>query len=784
MKMLVSKSPVRLVYILSYCLLIAGYSSKAQQSVSIGTTEIKNNAVLNLVSPGKNQGLIIPIVSNKSAVAAPNTGMIVYDESDHKLYYRNNTTWLEISGTSGGGIVLSGDLSGTSTAAVISKLQGKNITAATPANGQILKFNGSNQTWELATEAAAYTAGTGISIGANQISISNDGVTTTQIAPNTVTNADLNKTAIPVSGFGAATVSVDMGNQKIINMGAPTLNTDATTKTYVDAADATKLATNTLTTNGDILYHNGTAVTRLPKGSNGQALLSTATTLQWTTLTSLTNPMTAAGDLIVGGASGTPARLAGTAGFLKSTGAVTPAWSAVNLNSSDVTGALPLANGGTGATTNTAARTNLGLGTLSTLNAVTTTEITDGTIVNADVATAAAIAGTKIAPNFGTQDVVTTGNIGAGIATAATKLHVATSTATTTPLVNIQQQNAGGDASLSFLAPTQNYSIGSTSTGSFKIANSTALGTNDHFEITPGVADGSGLAKMYLDMGPRGMDGLQVHSTSDWGTSIHISNGVNNGTLSGYTMAVTGPSGPTSQAGDFALVAGIGSVFSIGRNTGVSSYCTNFPAVDQILGGSTPMRVGINLSSTGVPGYNLEVVGSAAKNTGPSWTNTSDIRLKKDVSKFNDGLNVITKINPIWFRYNGKGGTHIGENLQVGVAAQEMKEIAPYTVGTFKAKYDDTSPDEQEFYNFDYSAIGYAMINAIKELDKKVTELEKENELLKQQLQDKIPNSTENDTSLQLKAELDTQKLRTDQLEAELKEIKRLLYMEAKQSDK
>ena len=36
-----------------------------------------------------------------------------------------------------------------------------------------------------------------------------------------------------------------------------------------------------LTTNGDILYHNGTNTTRLARGTNGQCLTSNATTLQW-----------------------------------------------------------------------------------------------------------------------------------------------------------------------------------------------------------------------------------------------------------------------------------------------------------------------------------------------------------------------------------------------------------------------------------------------------------------------------------------------------------------------
>ncbi len=47
-------------------------------------------------------------------------------------------------------------------------------------------------------------------------------------------------------------------------------------------------------------------------------------------------------------------------------------------------------------------------------SAVTSAKIADGTIVNADVNASAAIAGTKISPDFGSQNVITTGNIEVG----------------------------------------------------------------------------------------------------------------------------------------------------------------------------------------------------------------------------------------------------------------------------------------------------------------------------------------------------------------------------------
>jgi hypothetical protein len=56
---------------------------------------------------------------------------------------------------------------------------------------------------------------------------------------------------------------------------------------------------------------------------------------------------------------------------------------------------------------------------------VTSTMILDGTILNADVNASAAIAGTKISPDFGSQNVTTTGNVSIGLSPATARLHLA-----------------------------------------------------------------------------------------------------------------------------------------------------------------------------------------------------------------------------------------------------------------------------------------------------------------------------------------------------------------------
>ncbi|QOI97907.1 MAG: tail fiber domain-containing protein [Flammeovirgaceae bacterium] len=79
---------------------------------------------------------------------------------------------------------------------------------------------------------------------------------------------------------------------------------------------------------------------------------------------------------------------------------------------------LAIANGGTGATTAAAARTNLGLGSLSTLSAVGSSEITDGSVATVDLAdnsvTSAKIVDGTIATNDLADNSVTAAKIADG----------------------------------------------------------------------------------------------------------------------------------------------------------------------------------------------------------------------------------------------------------------------------------------------------------------------------------------------------------------------------------
>lgn len=125
-------------------------------------------------------------------------------------------------------------------------------------------------------------------------------------------------------------------------------------------------------------------------------------------------------------------------------------------------------------------------------------------------------------------------------------------------------------------------------------------------------------------------------------------------------------------------------------------------------------------------GHAISVFGTAFKSDGnQNWTIASDRRLKKNIQPFQDGLEVLTKINPVSYQYNGLCGTKEGQE-SIGIIAQEILEVAPYMIEEMSMKtfLNDTNDEEkiEDLLTYNSSVLPYIMVNAIQELSKLVEE--------------------------------------------------------------
>jgi hypothetical protein len=119
----------------------------------------------------------------------------------------------------------------------------------------------------------------------------------------------------------------------------------------------------------------------------------------------------------------------------------------------------------------------------------------------------------------------------------------------------------------------------------------------------------------------------------------------------------------------------------------------------------------------------LQVAGDAFKLAGSaSWLVPSDARLKEDVRELEAGLAQLRRVRPVRFRYNGRAGTPAGQE-GVGVLGQEIEKIFPEMIRRVSGGLDG-EPGTEDLRIYDGSALTFVLVNAVKELARKVEQLE------------------------------------------------------------
>jgi hypothetical protein len=158
----------------------------------------------------------------------------------------------------------------------------------------------------------------------------------------------------------------------------------------------------------------------------------------------------------------------------------------------------------------------------------------------------------------------------------------------------------------------------------------------------------------------------------------------------------------------------------------ITSAAYNFTATTSIFSGGSQIEMAVGgltkltISSAG----DLTITGSNATKVGggDTWNVISDRRLKDNVVPYTKGLAELIQIQPKSFTYNGKGGTVNGEK-SISIIADEIKQVLPDTVGVIELKLNPEDGQKSEIQTFNFSEIGWVMVNAIKELKAEVDSL-------------------------------------------------------------
>lgn len=144
---------------------------------------------------------------------------------------------------------------------------------------------------------------------------------------------------------------------------------------------------------------------------------------------------------------------------------------------------------------------------------------------------------------------------------------------------------------------------------------------------------------------------------------------------------------------------------------------------------SDPIWPAVNIHNSGggdAPALQVGT-GKCYKPGNNMWDGPSDRRLKKDIIDYSEGLNIIKQVRPVWYTYNGEGGTPEGERY-VGIIAQEVQKLAPHMVSPY------TPPGfDQEYLSFNASAFTYMLINAVQEQQQQIESQNSEINTLKTQ---------------------------------------------------
>lgn len=119
------------------------------------------------------------------------------------------------------------------------------------------------------------------------------------------------------------------------------------------------------------------------------------------------------------------------------------------------------------------------------------------------------------------------------------------------------------------------------------------------------------------------------------------------------------------------------------------------------------------------PSFPIEHANGGHLTVGGSWINASDRRLKTDITPLQYGLNEIMSLRPVSYKMKADS------SKQVGFIAQEVQELIPELISGIEGDL-----EKGETLGMSYDQLTSVIVNAMKEQQVMITNLQSENALL------------------------------------------------------
>jgi hypothetical protein len=374
---------------------------------------------------------------------------------------------------------------------------------------------------------------------------------------------------------------------------------------------------------------------------------------------------------------------------------------------------------------------------------VTSTMIANGTILNADVNASAAIAGTKVSPDFGSQTIVTTGIFSSAAGTAAAPSIAFTGDTNTglwSPAADTIAASTGGSERLR-IDSSGRLLVGTSTSTDYYGATAKSYITDQGGENLPLALETfrddeagaylilghsrSGTAGNYTILQPDDGLGLISFNGSD-GTDLASVGATIKAEVDGtpgandmpgrlvFSTTADGASSPTERMSISSF--GVPRFFS--SDTGIASKVTAVAGTDETLfrGSHTATSV-----TTGTDCIYIRSNGNV-ENTNNSYGAISDIKLKEnivDASSQWDDLKALQVRN-----YNFKKETGQQTHPQIGLVAQEAELVSPGLVSESPDRDADGNDLGTVTKSVNYSVLYMKAVKALQEAMERIETLE------------------------------------------------------------